>query len=87
MTYDRRGKDRRAGGERPQEAARSEVENATLARYVADIAARLRVACAHLSTEEFDQLVADIALMRLRFDEIDAKPGSHRPIRDPKGPR
>ena len=39
---------------------------------VRDIAGRLRHVCQHLSSEEFDQLVAEIAETRLRFAAIDA---------------
>jgi hypothetical protein len=38
---------------------------------VADIAARLRTACAHLPDDEFSKLVIDIARRRMRFDAAD----------------
>ena len=53
-----------------------------LARYVADIEARLRAVSRHLPPEEFEKLVRDIALMKIRFDEIDAKPGAQKPLSD-----
>jgi hypothetical protein len=40
---------------------------------VAEISARLRHVCAHLSEAEFGNLVRDIAATRLRFSEIDAR--------------
>ena len=49
-----------------------------LQRLVADIAARLRKACAHLSDEEFSALVMDIAMRRLRFDAMDPMTGKPR---------
>lgn len=75
MTYDRRGDDdRRQAEERRQEV---------LVQYIADIASRLRPACAHLTEEEFDRLVTDIAHMKVKFDEIDTQPGALRPLRGP----
>ena len=72
MTYDRRGEDRRTGGDRRQQV---------LAQYMADISSRLRGVCAHLSEEEFTKLVTELALMRIRHDEIEDKPGALTPIR------
>ena len=40
--------------------------------YIADISARLRYACRHLSDDEFASLVSDMAEMKLRFASIDA---------------
>jgi hypothetical protein len=40
--------------------------------YIADISARLRYACRHLSDNEFARLVFDMAEMKLRFASIDA---------------
>ena len=39
---------------------------------VADLAARLRRACAHLSDEQYAELVFDLASTWIRFDRIDA---------------
>ena len=39
--------------------------------YVADISARLRNVCRHLSDAEFTSLVLDMAEMRSRFTDID----------------
>lgn len=46
----------------------------------ADVAARLRVACAHLSDDEFASLVGDIVRMKMRFRAIDADPRNWRRI-------
>ena len=47
-----------------------------LAALIADVAARLRPACAHMSDVEFSAMVRDIALMKFRFAEIDGRPGA-----------
>lgn len=39
----------------------------------AEVAARLRTACAHLPEAAFSELVQDIARMKVRFREIDAQ--------------
>jgi hypothetical protein len=39
----------------------------------AEVAARLRPACAHLPEAAFSELVQDIADMKMRFREIDAQ--------------
>ena len=39
----------------------------------AEVAARLRPACAHLPEAAFSELVQDIARMEVRFREIDAQ--------------
>ena len=39
----------------------------------AEVAARLRPACAHLPEAAFSELVQDIAGMKMRFREIDAQ--------------
>ena len=55
---------------------------AELQRLVADVAARLRKACAHLPDDEFAALVLDIATRRQRFDSMDPAAGAdrkHRP--------
>ena len=41
--------------------------------YVADISARLRHVCQHLTDAEFTSLVLDMAEMRLRFADIDRR--------------
>ena len=51
---------------------------AELERLVADIAARLRKSCAHLSDDEFSKLVLDIAERRMRFDDLDPTTGRPR---------
>lgn len=40
---------------------------------VADLEARLRPACSHLTDAEFASLVLDVARMKLRFAAIDAR--------------
>ena len=45
--------------------------------YIADISARLRDACRHLSDDEFARLVFDMAEMKLRFASIDADSWPH----------
>jgi hypothetical protein len=45
--------------------------------YIADISARLRYACRHLSDDEFARLVFDMAEMKLRFASIDAASWPH----------
>ena len=40
-----------------------------LARVVADVAARLRPACAHLAAGEFDRLVLGIACTKRRWED------------------
>jgi len=45
--------------------------------YIADISARLRYACRHLSDDEFARLVLDMAEMKLRFASIDAASWPH----------
>jgi hypothetical protein len=49
---------------------------------VADISVRLRNACAHIPEAEFQQLVRDIAELRLRFEvrEHDSHSGPHRAV-------
>ena len=47
-----------------------------LAALIADVAARLRPACAHMSDAEFSAMVRDIALMKFRFAEIERRPGA-----------
>jgi hypothetical protein len=71
--------------ERPDAAHQPEKEHARepwreveLRRLVADIAARLRKSCAHLSDEEFSKLVLDIAHRRMRFDDMDPVTGRVR---------
>jgi hypothetical protein len=49
-------------------------------RLVADLSARLRRACAHLSDEQFGALVRDIARVTVRFHEIEANPLLLRPV-------
>jgi hypothetical protein len=83
MSYDRRGDDRRSGERR--NAAENLTQEELLAHYLEDISARLRDACAHLTEDEFDALVEEIARMRLRFDEIEAKPGAFNPLRRSSG--
>jgi hypothetical protein len=39
----------------------------------AEVAARLRPTCAHLSEAAFSELVQDIVSMKVRFREIDAQ--------------
>ena len=51
---------------------------AELQRVVADIAARLRKSCPHLSDEEFSTLVLEIAQRRMRFDQMDPDAGPDR---------
>jgi hypothetical protein len=41
-----------------------------LQHLIADIAARLRAPCAHLSDEEFTKLVLEMAERRMRFDTM-----------------
>ena len=41
-----------------------------LQRLIADIAARLREPCAHLSDEEFAKLALEMAERRIRFDTM-----------------
>lgn len=53
-----------------------------LQRLVADIAARLRNACAHLPDDDFSALVLDIAQRRMRFDAMDPMSGPDRQQRD-----
>ena len=45
----------------------------------AEVAARLRPACAHLPEAAFSELVQDIARMKVRFREIDAQTSSGKP--------
>ena len=45
--------------------------------HIADISARLRYACRHLSDDEFVRLVFDMAKMKLRFASIDAASWPH----------
>lgn len=59
-----------------QRAARREA-------YVAEISARLRHICQHLSDDEFARLVIDMAETRLRFSAIDAGGSGHRPMESP----
>ena len=47
--------------------------------YVAEISARLRHICQHLSDDEFARLVIDMAETRLRFSAIDAGASGQRP--------
>ena len=39
-------------------------------RLTADISARLRAVCGHLSDEDFAELVLDIARVRIRYDPL-----------------
>ena len=55
-----------------QRAARREA-------HVAEISARLRHICQHLSDDEFARLVIDMAETRLRFSAIDAGEAARRP--------
>ena len=57
-----------------------------LAALIADVAARLRPACAHMSDAEFSAMVRDIALMKFRFAEIDGRPGSSVSLLDAFSP-
>ena len=82
MTYDRRGGERR-DGERRDDSAEARFREERLAHYIADLSARLRPVSAHLTEEEFAKLVADVAAMKVRFDEMDAEPGALRPTRQP----
>lgn len=43
-------------------------ETERLAVLQADIAARLRGVCSHLSEESFQELVRDVAVVRLKYD-------------------
>ena len=51
--------------------------------YVAEISARLRHVCQHLSDEEFRHLVLDMAETRLRFSAIDSGALARRPLSSP----
>lgn len=44
-----------------------------LAALAAEISARLRGPCSHMLDEQFGAMVLDIALMQLRFREIEAR--------------
>jgi hypothetical protein len=70
---------------REEARPRAEDRREALAAYTADIAARLRPVCAHLSEADFQQLVRDIARMRARLDEIELRPDAGRPLRDQSG--
>ena len=67
----------RQAGDGDRSAPAWEVEE--LQRLTADVAARLRKACAHLSDDEFSALVLDVARRRMRHDRMDPM--------DPKGER
>ncbi len=54
-------------------------ETERLAVLQADIAARLRGVCSHLSEESFQELVRDVAVVRLKYDiESEASALPHR---------
>jgi hypothetical protein len=61
------------GGERDHSRA------AKREAYVAEISARLRHVCQHLSDEDFTRLVIDMAETRLRFSAIDSGAPGRRP--------
>ena len=48
--------------------AESEVRDARIALLKADISNRLRRVCTHLTAEQFDELVRDIAEVTLRYE-------------------
>lgn len=77
MDDDTRPNAGRADGEGSREPWRQ----AERKRLVADIAARLRKACAHLTDDEFSKLVLEIAERRMRFDDMDPMTGRRR-LRD-----
>jgi hypothetical protein len=72
----------RAGAPAYDRTAQEPWRLAELQRLVADIAARLRKACAHLPDDEFAALVLDIATRHQRFDSMDPAGGPDR-IRTP----
>ena len=47
-----------------------EIDSAEYNRLTADISARLRGVCAHLSDEAFADLVVDIVRVRVRYDIV-----------------
>ena len=59
--------------------------DAKVRQLAADIAARLRSVCSTLSDQEFNDLVADIARMKIRLEVLEDLPGGLRPLRDSKG--
>ena len=55
-----------------------------IAALTADISARLRRPCADMPDDQFSAMVLDIALMQLRFREIEARsdlPAARTPMR------
>jgi len=81
MDHFHTGDDNRPNADR-QAAAREQGRElwreAELQRLVAEIGARLRKPCAHLSPDEFAKLVLDIAHKRMRFDGMDPITGQRR---------
>ena len=51
---------------------------ATLDQLCAEISARIRRVCAHLSENQFEELVRDIAAVTLKYDE--ERPRTSRPV-------
>jgi hypothetical protein len=68
MRPTREGDDRR----RSKPSTRA-VRAAELEQLVAEIGARIRPVCSHMSDGEFDALVLDMARMRLRFRELERR--------------